>query len=40
MSTIQKKAPELAPFIENMRVGNVSISPGYDGVFGSVSVNI
>jgi uncharacterized protein (TIGR00375 family) len=37
---IRKKAPELAPYIENMRIGNVSVSPGYDGVFGSVSVNL
>jgi uncharacterized protein (TIGR00375 family) len=37
---IRKKTPELAPFIENMRIGNVSVSPGYDGVFGNVSINL
>jgi uncharacterized protein (TIGR00375 family) len=37
---IRKKAPELSSFIEKMRIGNVTVSPGFDGVFGTVSVNL
>lgn len=37
---IKKSSPELAALIEQLRNGNVTISPGYDGKFGSVLINV
>jgi uncharacterized protein (TIGR00375 family) len=37
---IKKSSPELAALIEQLRSGNVTISPGYDGKFGSVFINV
>lgn len=39
LEMIRQKEPELAHLIKNMRAGNVSIFSGFDGVFGSISVN-
>jgi uncharacterized protein (TIGR00375 family) len=36
---IQKTSIELAEYINNMRNGNINIVPGYDGIFGSISIN-
>jgi uncharacterized protein (TIGR00375 family) len=40
IENIQKKSSELAEYIKNMRSGNINILPGYDGMFGSISINI
>lgn len=37
---IKKSSPELAALIEQLRNGNVTILPGYDGKFGSVLINV
>jgi uncharacterized protein (TIGR00375 family) len=40
VENMQRSSPEIAKFIENMRNGNVTIKPGYDGKFGTISINL
>ena len=42
ISVIEKQATDknIALAVANMRSGNVKVTPGYDGIFGSVEVNL